>query len=384
MRVSRNLLAQAPYSSIEVEPMVDHFAYAHQRRDEIVWMSQNTNCLPTDKRILDELHRTVDSGEFALYPYSNGVFGLNEAILKDLGLDQEEWEVLVTPGGIEALYILTRALLEPGDGFIASDPSFLPIHRQALLSNAEVFELPIYKEPWKLTLDQVKTVLNQRSKMLLLIDPLNPLGTSYTRNEVKEFSELAIENELLLVHDITYRDFTDKPNMASEFAPDRTIYAYSFSKSCGFAGLRIGALVAPKALMEKMRPFNTNVLSVNILAQRAALVALETKDDWFPGVLEICKKNQALIRDAVEQADGCFLPVYPSHTNMFIIDISNTGIDPAVVEERMLLDHGVFVRGGGYVSGGFGKNFIRVSFSIPTAGVEKFCHLFPKIMDELR
>jgi aspartate/methionine/tyrosine aminotransferase len=242
----------------------------------------------------------------------------------------------------------------------------------------------VYKEPWKLTVEQVKEAVDDKTKMFLLIDPLNPLGTPYLKDEVKAFCDICEDHDLVMIDDITYRDFADDHTLTSDFIPERTLITYSFSKNCGFAGMRIGALVAPKEYMKELKPFNTNVLSVNILAQRAALAALRTKKDWIGNVVSISRRNQNHIKDCVEGIEGAFLPVYPSHTNMFVIDISATGINPDDVEKKLLFDHNVFVRGGNYLSRKFGSNFVRTSFSIPEKQCLKFCEVLPKVIEELK
>jgi aspartate/methionine/tyrosine aminotransferase len=363
--------------------MPSNFAYAHKRRDDIVWMSQNTNTIPTSPEIENVILESIKSREYNLYPYAPGIFGLKDAILKDLGLSQDDFDCLITPGGIEALYILNRALLSEGDNVIASDPSFMPIHHQIRLSNSEVREIPVYQEPWKLKEEQIKEAVDDKTRMFLLIDPLNPLGTPYTKNEVKSFCDICEDHNLIMVDDITYRDFADDHTLTTDFYPEKTLITYSFSKNCGFAGMRIGALVAPKIMMKELKPFNTNVLSVNIIAQRAALAALKTKDRWINNVVSISRKNQEKIKECVEGIEGAFLPVYPSHTNMFVIDISQTGINPNDVERKLLFDHHVFVRGGNYLSRNFGSRFVRTSFSVPEDQCLKFCKAFPKVIEEM-
>jgi aspartate/methionine/tyrosine aminotransferase len=372
------------FKYLHCDPMRPNFDYAHKHRDEIVWMSQNTNTIPTSPEIEKAIMESMKSREYNLYPYSPGIFGLQEAIFKDLGISHDDFDCLITPGGIEGLYILNRALLRKEDNVIASDPSFMPIHHQIRLSDAEVKELPVYQEPWKLTEEQVKEAVDDRTKMFLLIDPLNPLGTPYTKDEVKAFCDICEDHDLYMIDDITYRDFADAHTLTTEFIPEKTLIAYSFSKNCGFAGMRIGALVAPKDIMKELKPYNTNVLSVNIIAQRAALAALKGKDQWIDRVVGISRKNQEAIKNCVDKIKGAFLPVYPSHTNMFVIDISDTKIDPDEVEKKLLFNYHVFVRGGNYLSKNFGSKFVRTSFSIPEDQCAKFCEAFPKVIEELR
>jgi aspartate/methionine/tyrosine aminotransferase len=360
---------------------MEPFLYAHQNREKIIWMSQNTNTLATTPAIQEAIHDAVRRREYALYPYKNGLFGLPEALREDVGTP--DYDVLMSNGGIEALYMITRTLLRRGNEVIASDPSFLPIHHQISLCYAKTIEMPIYSDPWKMTPERVNEAITKKTKMILLIDPINPLGTAYTGDEVKAISEIARDNDLYLLDDITYRDFSDDHHVTSDHYPEKSILVYSFSKNCGLAGMRIGAALAEPGLMEEIKKYNVNPLSVNILAQRAALAALHTKVQWMSDIVEISRRNQATIKDAVDAIPGAFLPVYPSYTNMFIIDIGNTGADPEKVQEKLLLEHGIFLRAGNYVSKRFGDRFIRASFSVPEDECRRFSQALPQVMSEL-
>lgn len=362
-------------------PTVDHFEWAH-RQQGIAWMSQNTNTLPTSPRIDEAIHDAVRRGIHHLYPLQRGLPELHALLRTDLGLAQD-WGLMLSHGGLEALYAMNRALFGPGDEVVCSDPSFLPIHTQLKLGGAVPVELPIYAPPWKLTAERVQESIAPKTKAVLLIDPINPLGTAYARDEVRAIAEVAKDAGLTLLHDVTYRDFSDHQTLASEFHPEGTILIYSFSKNAGLAGMRMGALAAPKALWERIKPFTVSTLGINVLSQVAAKAALETKKEWMPGVVKQSRRNQGLIKAAVEKT-GCTLPVYPSQANLFVIDVSATGLSPAVIEERLLFDHKVFVRGGGYLSPRFGDRFVRVSFSVPEPDVQRFAEAWPRCLADLK
>ena len=371
----------------------DNFEFAHQHGREVAWMSQNTNTLPVHPAILAAIRQSVDEREFNLYPRKAGVPGLAEAILEDLGLDG--FDVLLTNGGIEGEYIATRALLGPADQVLSTDPSFLPIHDQVAMSGAKAVEVDIYRKPYVLTPSWAKEGIGPATKMLLLIDPNNPLGSGYSRDQVRGLAVLARDNDLWLIDDITYRDFNRDHVLATTFYPEKTLISYSFSKGPGLAGMRIGAVLAPQGaqhssgrnpddtVMKALRRFDTNVLGVNVLAQRAALAALRTKKEWLPEVRRICERNQATIRRAVEKVDGASLPVYPSKANMFVIDLAETGVSPETVEERLLFDHRVHTRAGSYLSRKHGSKFLRVSFTVSEDDCKRFADAFPAVMEAL-
>ncbi len=365
------------------EPPFDAFRYAHEHRAEVVWMSQNTNHLVPPEIVTSAVEEALREHRYEGYPFAAGLPELHELVRADLGLGDES-RLQVSAGGTEALYMLTRALLGPGDEVIASDPSYLIIHKFVELGGARTQNLDIYAPPYRLTPDRVQAAIGPRTKMILLIDPLNPLGSGYPESEVRAIAEIAHDKKLLLLNDVTYRDFADHPTLARKYAPEQTLTVWSVSKNCGLAGLRLGGLAGPAELVQNVARYNTNDLGVNILAQVAAVAALRSKPRWIAKVRETTRANQAAIRSVVERVDGATLPVFPSQANMFAIDLTGTSIAPEVLQKELLLGHGVFLRAGNYLSPKFGARFIRASFSNPPRDIERFAAAFPAAVERLR
>ncbi|HZY92028.1 MAG TPA: pyridoxal phosphate-dependent aminotransferase [Thermoplasmata archaeon] len=361
----------------------DAFRYAHAHRTEVAWMSQNTNHLVPSGVVQEAIGQAVRERRYEGYPYAPGDPELRSLVLADLGFSPETG-LIVSAGGTESLYMLTRALLGSADEVIASDPSYLIIHRFVELSGARTRNLDIYAAPYRLTADRVQEAIDEHTRMILLIDPLNPLGSGYPPEEVRAIAELAHDHHLLLLNDVTYRDFADHPTLAARHAPEETLTVWSVSKNCGLAGLRLGGLAGPKELVQKVARFNTNDLGVNVLAQAAAMGALRTKASWIGAVRETTRANQRRIRSAVEQVPGTFLPVFPSQANMFVIDVAATGIAPEALQQELLLRHGVFIRAGNYLSPKFGQRFVRASFSNPPEDIDRFVAAFAPSVEALR
>jgi aspartate aminotransferase len=362
-------------------PASDAFRYAHAHHDEIAWLSQNTNHLVPVEVVRAALEQAIRERRYVGYPLATGDPELLDAIAKDFGL--AESSPFLTGGGTEALYMTARALLSAGDEVIASDPSYLIIHRFVELSGAATKNLDIYAPPYRLTADRIQEALGPRTRMILLIDPLNPLGSGYPREEVRAIAELAHDRHLLLLNDVTYRDFSEGHALAAEFAPEETVTVWSVSKNCGLAGMRLGGLLARPELLRTITRFNTNDLGVNVLSQVAALAALRSKPEWIGSVVRQTRANGARIRDVVAGVPGTSLPVYPSRANMMVIDLGSTGVRPEAVQEEMLRRHGVFVRAGNYLSPAHGGRFVRVSFSNPPGDIERFASAFPAAMRAL-
>ncbi len=345
----------------------------------IIWMGQNTNHFPTADAIKSAMVNAIAKEEYHKYPPPYGLEQLRQLILQDLGLNSDH-SVHITEGGTESLYQVTRALLKPGDVMISTDPGYYVIHRFAELSGVRVLDIPIYSpdNDYKLTPEMVNESIDERVKMLTLVDPLNPLGVTYTSQEVKAFSEIAEDASIYLLNDVTYRDLAKLHTLAADFYPDRTITIYSFSKNCGLAGLRLGAHIATHELIEQLAQYKINDLGTSIISQTAGILALKTKSDWLPNVVESITVNQAIIKDAIDKIEGAYLPVYPSQGSMFVIDTLGTRRSPEYITNEML-KRGFFIRAAEYTTRRFADRYVRVSFALPKPDVERFALEFPKV-----
>ena len=349
---------------------------------DMIWMGQNTNHLHGDI-IADAMASCVMEKEYSKYPPPEGFSELRQLILDDLNV--KNCEVLLTAGATESLYLCMQALLEPDDNVVLSDPGYFIIGDFANRFANEVRYVPIYNEEcgYKLTPKLLRENMDENTKMVILIDPLNPLGSSYTEDELKEFAEIAIENDLYLLHDVTYKDFARQHFSAEDYAPGQTLTIYSFSKIFGMAGLRIGSVVSSKAIIDVIKNAVVNDLGVNIIAQYGAIAGLKSKDEWEDKIRDISFTNQKLIKEMIDAIDGVFLPVYPSDANMMAVDVSGAGINPKELS-NYLFKRGIFAREGEYTSELFGDKYLRISFSIPTEEIEIFCEEFPKAIEALR
>ena len=347
--------------------------------DKLVWLGQNTNHFPTHEAIKSAMIQSIKNEDYHKYPPPYGLEELRARILQDLNLNSNVM-AHITEGGTESLYQVTRALLKPGDVMISSDPGYYVIHRFAELSGAKVLDLAIYSEDndYKLTPEMVNEAIDKRAKMLTLVDPLNPLGVTYTPKEVKAFCEIARDAGMYVLSDVTYRDLAKSHTLPADFYPEGTITIYSFSKNCGLAGLRLGAHIATDTLLTRISEYKINDLGTSIIAQVAGIAALKTKTDWLPNVVTITTQNQLLIKNMVDEIEGAFLPVYPSHGSMMVIDISGTGKAPETIADEMLR-RGFFIRAASYTTRRFTNRYVRVSFSVPAVQVESFAAEFLKL-----
>jgi len=353
--------------------------------EEMIWMGQNTNHLHEENDIMCSMLESIENKDYCKYPPPEGFPELKDLILEDLCLNNRDNDILVTAGGTESLYLCMNNILDPTANVITCDPGYLIIDNFASRFADHVKSIPIYSKDndYKLTPELVKQNIDKNTKLISLVDPLNPLGSCYTLEEIKEFADLAVDNDIYLIHDITYRDFAMKHHLAAEYAPDHTVTVYSFSKICGMAGLRIGAMISTPGIINSIRSTVINDLGTNIVAQKGALVALKSKPGWIDRIKNTTRSNQKIIKKAVDNVEGAFIPVYPSEGNMLVIDLHEAGVEPVEVADYLLLRK-IFAREGAYTSKLFGHRYLRVSFSIPEACVRKFAVNFQDAVEALR
>lgn len=345
----------------------------------LMWMGQNTNHIPAHPAVEEAMIASIKAGEFNAYAPPLGFEALRKAVVEDLGVDGVE--AIITEGGVNALAMICRARCRPGTTLVTTDPTWKWPGLFARQQGAEVVELPIYgpETNYKLTPELLEQAVDERTAVIYIVDPNNPLGICYTQSEIEAFSQIARKHNALLVHDCTYRDFATGHYPALNVSTENTVVSMSFSKWLGLAGLRIGAFVANKKLAEEISSFATGVLGASVIAQRAALAGLAVKQEWMEKVLRINQENQEKLKDACEKL-GFAVPVYPSHGNFLVIETLDAGVRPEALV-ACCKDEGIMIRQGTYHTARFGDRFIKVSTTVPTEWVDKLCERLPSLVE---
>lgn len=349
----------------------------------LMWLGQNTNHIPAHTAVRRAMIAAVESEEYNAYAPPLGFEALRAAIVADLGVPG--MEALVTEGGVSALAMVCRARCRLGTTFVTTDPTWKWPCQFARQAGAEVVEIPIYDPAcgYRLTPAALEAAADERTAVIYIVDPNNPLGTSCTADEMRAFAAIARDRGALLVHDCTYRDFADGHHPALHEAPEHSVVSLSFSKWLGLAGLRIGALVTPPALFEEFAGQATSVLGASVVAQRAAMAGLAVKPEWMAAVRAIDAANKARIHAAVAAIPGLSIPVWPSHGNFLVVETDAAGVRPEALVECFRRRR-VMIRQGAYHTARFGSRFVKISTSVPAEWVETLCDLLPAMVEEAR
>ena len=343
-------------------------------RPNLAWMGQNTTHLEPPPEVVEALLDSTRRHEFQWYAPALGFTELRELIGADLGLPGRA--VMITDGAVGGLHHICTALASGLSRLITTDPGWPWPGRFVALTGVPVTAVEVYSAAvgYRLSAAALAEVIEPRS-LIYLIDPLNPLGSSYGRDELAAIVALARAHDAIIVHDCTYRHFADGHTLAAELYPEGTLTTYSFSKWLGLAGLRIGAVVGDPALLDRLTAVPSNPLGASIQAQRAAIAGLKVKEPWLRGLRATNRRNQRTVARAVERSGFGRVLVQPSQGNFLAVDITGPHESSGWTADQVcaaLLDEDVFIRSGRYQSPGFGERFVKVSTSVPPAWAERF------------
>lgn len=349
----------------------------------LLWLGQNTNHFDPHPSVRDAVIGALDSGEYHAYAPPVGFEELRELIRNDVGL--EGASVMVTDGAVEALYNVCRNICKPGMEFVTTNPSWAWPMQFAERAGSKVVELPIYdaRQNYKLTPAQLKAAVSERTGVIYLVDPNNPLGSCHTSDEIREFAEIAKSVGAYFIHDATYFHFADSFTPAYRFYPEKTIITYSFSKWLGLAGMRLGAVLASPELVEQFASAPPNNLGSNVLSQRAAIAGLKSKSEWFPEINRRQRRNQAAVAAAASRIPGLHIPVYPSQANLVVVETIAAEVKPEALVAAYQ-EEGVMIRQGTYHTKLFGHRFVKVSLTVPESWADRFCELLPAMVERAR
>ena len=357
-----------------------YFDDLHNQKD-LKWLGQNTNHYKSHDYVISEMIQSIKSEEFHYYAPPLGLEELRTLVLNRLGL--KNLVSLITDGAVSALYHICKELCSSTEQLITTDPTWAwPIHF-AQSTGAEVIQIPIFGKEYNYTLDpdRLKEYISKNTKLLYLVDPNNPLGTCFSKEQILKIVEIAEDNDITIIHDCTYRDFADDHHLIANYYPENTITIWSFSKWLGLAGMRLGTIVTSEKIMEKIGQYPPNILGSNIVAQRGAIAGLKIMDEWFPRVFKLQRENQKNVFEMINNTKGFEIPIYPSNGNFVIIEIDDEEITPEAISS-CYAEHKILVRQGSYHTKKFGNKFVKVSLSVPKEWVDEFINLFPSIISK--
>jgi len=270
------------------------------------------------------------------YPPMLGLPALRKAVADNarrfFNIDADwETEILVTSGATEALADSFFALMNSGDEVIVLEPaydSYSPVIRRA---GGVVVPVRLAPPHWELPLQALSDAITPRTRMIVVNNPMNPIGKVFTREELNFIAELAVKHDLTIIADEVYEHLTfdDNKHISLFSLPeirDRVVRIGSAGKSFSLTGWKVGYITADAQLLKVIsRVHQYMTFTTPPALQAAVAVGLNLPDSYFTGLREELAKRRDYLDAGLREA-GFNIASAPA-TYFAVADISDLDKD---------------------------------------------------------
>ncbi|KAK5054022.1 hypothetical protein LTR84_001984 [Exophiala bonariae] len=221
-------------------------------------------------------------------------------------------DVLITSGAIHANFLSLYALISPGDHVVCQYPTYQQLYSipESLGADVTLWKAN-FSDKWAMSYKDLESAIRPNTKMIILNNPQNPLGTVMTKEELQKIVALARAHDILIHCDEVYWPLVHDEHIQSqvpsitELGYDNVVATGSMSKAYSLAGIRVGWLVSPKKalidLLASVRHYTT--ISVSQIDDRIATLAM--RPDVRRKILErniaLARKNKACVEALIAE-----------------------------------------------------------------------------------
>jgi aspartate/methionine/tyrosine aminotransferase len=325
----------------------------------------------TPEFIRDAAKKALDDG-FTRYPPAKGFLDLRESIAEKLrrenGIDADPAsEIFVAVGAMQVIFNTILHLVEPGQEVIVIDPGYDYYSQIGLFGGVPVAVPALEKNGFKPDPDDIEAAVSDKTRMIILNTPSNPTGAMFDREILQAIASIAVEDDILVLSDEPYEHIVFDGNRHVSIAAfdgmqERTISAYTLSKSYAMTGWRVGYAVAPKALIDEMEKLMEHMVSgVAAMAQRAALAAITGPQDCVREMVDAYRRRRQIVYEGLNAIEGITC-LKPEATFYAFPNISAFGLSSWDFAKYLVKTHKVAVVPGS-IFGQRGEGYVRLSFA---------------------
>ncbi len=330
-------------------------------REDVISLGVGEPDFPVPWKIREEMIYSLEKG-ITSYTSNQGLPELRLAIAEyyeKFGFKPDPDRIIITTGVSEGIDIALRSIINPGDRVVIPEPCYVSYKPLAILSGAEVFTVPTAPDFKPKFEDLVKA---RKAKAIVINYPNNPTGVSYTKKDLEEIADAAVELDAIIISDEIYAELSYSFKHVSIASlngmEERSIVLNGFSKSFAMTGLRVGYVIAPEDMFEAMLKIHQYcMLCAPVTAQIGALEALRNGESELERMkAEYIRRRNYFVRRLrevfdVRMPDGAFY-VFPK-----------VGMNSEEFAERLLFEKSVAVVPGN-AFGECGEGYVRCSYAV--------------------
>lgn len=331
------------------------------------------------------------------YAGSQGIPELIEAIRKyyttyDMNFANED--IIITNGGSEALLFSFMAACDPGDNILIPEPFYTNYNGFAQCLNINVKSVTTVAEngfhlPSK---DEILAKIDDKTSAILVVNPGNPTGCVYTKEEVRMIADIAKEKDLWIIADEVYREFVYEGLQYTSFGnmkdvEDRVIIIDSVSKRYSACGARIGSIACKnKKFMAEVMKVCQGRLCVATIEQLGAAALYDTSASYFKEVNDEYRKRRDVLYEELMKADGviCEKPMGAFYI-VAKLPVENAEDFVAWTLKEFRRDNETVMctpAEGFYSTPGLGKNEVRLAYVLKEEDLRRAGQLLKEALEE--
>ncbi|GAA3304124.1 MULTISPECIES: pyridoxal phosphate-dependent aminotransferase [Glutamicibacter] len=356
---------------------------------------------PTPDYIVEAAVKAAQDPKNHRYSPAAGLPELREAIatktMRDSGYALNANQVLVTNGGKQAVYNTFATLLDPGDEVIVPAPFWTTYPEAIQLAGGKavsIFAGP--EQGYKVTVEQLESVLTERTKVLLFVSPSNPTGAVYTPEQVREIGQWAASKGLWVVTDEIYEHLTYGDASFSSIATlvpeleDRVVILNGVAKTYAMTGWRVGWMAGPLDVIKAATNLQSHATSnVSNVSQRAALAAVAGPLDAVNEMKVAFNRRRLAIVESLNAIDGLHCPTpegafyaYSDVRGLLGREIRGVVNNTSAELAAFILEHAEVAVVPGEAFGPSG--YIRMSYALGDADLEEGVARMAKLLGEAK
>jgi aspartate aminotransferase len=318
LKLAKRVMSLTPSSTLAITAKAKELK---TQGHDVIGLGAGEPDFNTPQHIIDAATKSMMEGHTKYTP-SAGLPQLKQAIVQklkqDQGLDYKPSQVIVASGAKHALYTLFQAILDEGDEVIIPIPYWVSYPEQVKLAGGN----PVYVEgkeenSFKITPEQLKEAITDRTKAVIINSPSNPTGMLYSKEELEAIGNVCLERGVLIVSDEIYEKLVygqNKHVSIAEISPElkeQTIIINGVSKSHSMTGWRIGYAVGNEEIIKAMTNLSSHSTSnPTTMAQYGAIAAYEGPQDAVEEMRQAFEERLNIIYEKLTAIPGisCLKP----------------------------------------------------------------------------
>jgi len=306
---------------------------------------------------------------------------------------EKEW-ICFSPGIVPALNFCTLAFTEPGDKIIVQPPVYFPFF-SAVESHGRKLIYSQLKESggkWEMDFDSLISSIDEKTKMIIISNPHNPVGRAWTPEELTRLAEICLSKNILVLSDEIHSDLVLPGHTHTVFASlsekiaDNTVTLIAPSKTFNLAGFSTSSVIISNPLLRKSFNRivdNLHVGNGNIFGTIASISAYTHGHQWLDELLHYIDYNIDYVSDYFSQMIPEIIPVKPEATYMIWLDCRKFGMSGKELQHFFTYQAGVGINEGSTFGPG-GEGFVRMNVATTRQTVTKAMEQIEKAVSSLR